>query len=172
LSASKVCHSFRRPHWKRHQTHLQGRPKATLTSSLSAVGLYTYALENPSCPGVGRSKRRVLVWRRSQLGVSSNRGRLPTSLVVSFVRIGKSSAQARRSIPSVRGRARWRMRTGAGSFVPKNLVRLVRAALVCPSSASGSDGLAEQSFNYSMASSSTSRQPPSIFSAAPHLRPS
>jgi hypothetical protein len=104
--------------WKRHQTHLQGRPKATLTSSPSAVGFYTYALENPSCPGVGRSKRRDLARGRSQLGVSSIRGRLPTSLMVSFVPIGKSSAQARRSIPSVRGRARWRIRTATGSCVP------------------------------------------------------
>jgi hypothetical protein len=89
--------------WKRHQTHLQGRPSGTLTSSRSAVGSVTYALENPSCPGVGRSKRRDLALRRSQLGVSSNRGRLPTSLVVSFVRIGKSSAKARRSNPKRKG---------------------------------------------------------------------
>jgi hypothetical protein len=163
-SASKACHLFRQPR-KRHQTHLQGRPSKTLTSSRSTVRITPYALENPSCPGVGRSKRRDRARGRSQLGVSSNRGRLPASLVVSFVRIGKSSAQARWSIPTVRSRALRRIRTVTGSL-SQIVVRKLRAALVCPSSASGSDGLAEQA-------PATSWQPPcfhpAFFPAAPHL---
>jgi hypothetical protein len=122
--------------WACFLTHLQGRPSKTLTSSRSAVGIATYALENPSCPGVGRSKRRDLVRGRSQLGAGSNRGRLPTSLVISL-RIGKSSAQARRSNPNAWGRARWRSGTTAGS-ASQIKVPFTRAALVCPSSATGS----------------------------------
>jgi hypothetical protein len=89
-----------------------------------------------SVPRRGLSKWRVLVRRRSQLGDGSNRGRLPTSLVISL-RIGKSSAQARRSNPNAWGRARWRSGTTAGS-ASQIKVPFTRAALVCPSSATGS----------------------------------
>ena len=128
--------------WKRHQTHLQGRPSETLTSS-RLTAPFLARPRKPSVPRRGLSRWRDLVRRRSQFDSGSHRGRLPTSLVYSFVRIGKSSAQVRRSNPTPMGSGTMTQRDVTGSCVP-NVVPQQRASLVCPSSASGSGGLAEQ----------------------------